>query len=416
VTRRLQHDEQGWALVVAMIVIMLMIAVGLGTLSYVDSDARVSGQERNRESSFDYSEGVLDTEGYMVSTNWPGSTALAFPDCSFDGTTVTAAGGSLGTAACPTPAQLAQTFSSQEYNGPITWTARVRDNGGTDTCALTGKPQCSYFYDDSALAGQPAWDANGDGQVWVRAQVNLWGRRRTVVERVQLDQQSVNFPQAVITAGHFTLKDSPHIKVVTNFSPINLRCALNSAGCLVVKHMRQIAPYKFNFSYPGNTAIPTSTLDLLRQRAIKEGWYYGNTCPTNPPTIQVFVESGNCTGASLPFTSPTQKGTYIQASGTLTISGKQPNSAPASKSRKGNYWGLIYLGNAGKLSGDVLTIKAGRRLIQGVVAVDYGGGVNMGGSKDSVLQYDPFAIQGLYLYQGSTIVRPSFREINTSTP
>jgi hypothetical protein len=64
----------------------------------------------------------------------------------------------------------------------------------------------------------------------------------------------------------------------------------------------------------------------------------------------------------------------------------------------------------------VLIIKGGRRLIRGVVAVDYAGGVNLGGSKDTVLQYDPFAIQGLYLYQGSTIVRPSFREINASAP
>jgi hypothetical protein len=265
------------------------------------------------------------------------------------------------------------------------------------------------------LASQPSWDANGDGQLWVRTQSNLWGRRRTVIERVQLDQQAVQFPQAVITAGHFTLKDSPHIKVITQFSPINLRCAINTSGCLVVKHMRQIAPYKFTYSYPQQTAIPSSTLALLKARAQKEGWYYP-TCPTNPPGQQVYVGSGNCTGSSMPFTSPTLQGTYIQESGTLTINGKLPASAPASKSRKGNYWGLIYLANTGHITGDALIIKGGRRLIRGVVAVDYAGGVNMGGSKDSVLQYDPFALQGLYLYQGSTIVRPSFREISASTP
>ena len=51
-----------------------------------------------------------------------------------------------------------------------------------------------------------------------------------------------------------------------------------------------------------------------------------------------------------------------------------------------------------------------------MVAIDYGGGFNLGGSKDTLLQYDAFALQGLYLYQGSTIVRPSFREINSTKP
>lgn len=414
-TARLRKEE-GWALVTAMLVLMVMLGFGLATLSYVDSDARTSGGERNNESSYDYAEGLLDTEGYLVSSQWPTASSLAMPDCTYNGSTVTAAGGSLGATFCPSAAQMAQDFSSKEYSGPLTWTARIRDNGGSDTCAVTGKNLCSYYYDDSVLASQPSWDANGDGQLWVRTQAVMWGRRRTLVQRVQLDQQAVNFPQAVITAGHMALKGSPHIKVVTNFSPINLRCAINTAGCLVLKKQKQIAPYKITYSYPQQQAIPTSSLDQLRKRAQAEGWYYA-TCPTNPPGSQVFVESGNCTGASMPFSSPAQQGTYIQVSGTLTISGNnQPRSPKASKGRKGNFWGLIYLANQSKLTGDVFIVKNGRRLFQGVVAVDYAGGFNLGGSKDTLLQYDPFAIEGLYLYQGSTIVRPSFREISTSTP
>ena len=204
----------------------------------------------------------------------------------------------------------------------------------------------------------------------------MWGRTRTLIERVQLDQQAVQFPQAVITAQYLKLKGSPHVKVVTQFSPIQLRCAINSSGCLVLKKQKQIAPYKISYSYPQQQAIPTSTLDQLRKRAQAEGWYYAG-CPINPPGPQVFVESGTC---------------------------------------KGNYWGLIYLANASKLSSDVFSVTKGRRLIRGVVAIDWTGGMNLGGSKDTLLQYDPFVLQGLYLYQGSTIVRPSFREIQTTTP
>jgi hypothetical protein len=185
----------------------------------------------------------------------------------------------------------------------------------------------------------------------------------------------------------------------------------NTAGCLIVKKAKQIAPYKFTFSYPGTNAIPPTILSLLRDRAKKEGWWYA-TCPTNPPGKQVFVESGTCTGASLPSTNPTQHGTYIQYSGTLKISGPQPTSPGLPKGLKGNYWGLIYLVNNSKITGDVLTVEKGKRQIRGVIAVDYSGGVNLGGSKDSRVVYDPFSIQGLYLYQGSTLVRPSFRLLN----
>ena len=411
------RNEDGFALVVGIMAMVLMISLGLVMYTFVDSQARQSAYERDGESAYTYAEGLLDMEGYLVSSSWPAASP-GMPDCSFNGTTLTATGGA--TSLCPAPTQLAATYTGADYAGTITWTVRARDNGGTDQCAVITASTCSYYYDDAGLASQPTYDANGDGQVWVRAQSVARGKRRTVVERIQLDKQPVNFPEAVLTAGYLTLKESPHVKVVTNFSPINLRCAINSttpsgAKCLGLKKLKQIAPYKINYSYAPQTAIPQSSLDLLRKRAQAEGWYY-STCPTNPPGSQVFVESGSCTGSAMPYTSPTQRGTYIQVSGTLTITGKKPASANYAKGRKGNFWGLIYLANQSHLTGYVLTVSKGKRIIRGVVAIDYGGGMNLGGSKDTLLQYDPVAFQGLYLYQGSTIVRPSFRDIVTNTP
>ena len=405
--------EEGVTLVVAIFSLALMLGIGLAIYSFVDSQTRQSGAERDAESAYTYAESVLDLEGFMMSSVWP-TASPGMPDCSYNGTTLTATGGP--TTQCPSSAQLAAALTGLEYSGTVTWTARIRDNGGTEKCDVIAASTCSYYYDDTALASQPHYDSNGDGQVWLRAQAIARGKTRTLVERVSLDRQPVNFPQAVITAGYLSLKDSPHLKVVTNFSPINLRCAINTAGCLTLKKTKQIAPYKITFSYPQQQAIPTSSLDLLRKRAQTEGWYYAS-CPTTPPGSQVFVESGNCTGASMPYTSPTQHGTYIQASGTLTLSGnKQPPSANYTKGRKGNFWGLIYLANQSKLTSNVFTITKGKRLIRGVVAIDYGGGMSLGGSKDTLLQYDPIAFQGLYLYQGSSVVRPSFRDVVTSLP
>lgn len=402
------RTEDGWGLITAIWAMMIMLSLGLALYSFTDAQVAQSANERNRESTFDYSAALLATHAYVLTEYWPYTSTTALPDCASNGTTVTATGGTATVFACPEQGQLNNAFNTKEYGGSKSWTSRVRDNGGTSKCVVTGQLKCSYFYDDATVLAQPSWDANGDGQLWVRSQAIVRGNRRTVVQRVELDKRPVQFPEAVLTAGHLTLKDSPHVKVVTNYSPINLRCALNSSGCLVLKKHKQIAPYRISFSYPQQTAIPASSLSDLRERAKAEGWYYA-TCPTNPPGQQVFVESGTCTGASMPYTSPTLKGTYIQVTGTLTISNKQPASENFSKGRKGNFWGLIYMANSTKLTGDVLKITKGRRLIRGVVAVDWAGGFNLGGSKDTLLQYDPFVIQGLYLYHGTALVRPSFR-------
>ena len=420
--RRLRTQE-GWGLITAIWAMMIMITLGLALFAFADGQTKSSASERDNESSFQYADALLNTHAYVLTSSWPYASTQALPDCTFNGSTMTAVGGTATVFSCPQPSEMNDTFTSSDYSGKLTWTSRPRDNGGTAKCAVNGQFKCSYFYDDASVLAQPSWDANGDGQMWIRSQAVLRGIRRTVVQRIQLDRQPVDFPPAVITAGHLTMKDSPHIKVVTQFSPINLRCAgPDVAGCFIRKknwERKQIAPYKITFNYPGQTALPASSLSALRTRAKNEGWWY-STCPTNPPGQQVFVESGNCTGASLPYTSPTQKGTYIQANGTLTISGRLPNSAAASKGRKGNYWGLIYMANGNPsgthLTGDVLKIDKGKRLIRGVVAVDYGGGFSLGGSKDTLLQYDPFTIQGLYLYQGTAMVRPSYRVIYTQTP
>jgi hypothetical protein len=407
-TSRLR-SESGWAVVTAMLVMAVMLSVGLALYSLADGQTGAAATEHNNESTFDYAQSLLDSEAYIISANWPATSGI-LPDCAFDGATVVASGGNTNTNLCPSPTQLAQTFTTKDYSGTVTWTVRVRDNGGTDQCVPNGAFVCSYFYDDTALATQPAYDWNGDNQVWIRAQAIYRGQRHTVVERVALDRQGVQFPASAITAGHLTIKDSPHIKVVTNYTPINLRCDQNTAGCLVYKKSKQIEPYKITFNYPGTNAIDPTLLDQLRTRAKAENSYY-STCPNKPPGSFIFVESGTCKYTAMPATSASKQGVYIQASGTLTIDTPGKNA---------DFYGLVYMANGcatcAHLTGDVLTIKNGRRTVRGIVAVDYGGGVNVGGSKGTQVIYDPVALDGLYLYYGSTILRPSFREIATSTP
>lgn len=397
------REERGWALVTGMMVMALMMSIGLATYSFTDSQTKQSASERDQESAFGYGEGVLSNEAFLLSSKWPSASTSALPDCSSNGTTVTATGGTGGTASCPSPTELAQAFTGKDYTGTLSWTARVRDNAGTEKCVVNGKLLCSYYYDDAALASAAHWDQNGDGQVWARGQAVLRGDRRTVVARVQLDKQSVDVPQAVITAGKLTMSGSPHATIETKYAPVYVRCSTSNSGCVTAKRpTKQFDPYTIEDNYSQPSALPSATLEQLRQRAKTEGAWYA-TCPSNPSGSFVFVESGNCSANALPATSANSRGTFVLVSGTLSYAGNS------------DYYGLIYLANAQNSSGDVFSIKGKHRIV-GSIIVDGPGGVNIGTSAKSSLEYDPSSIEGLYVYSGSTVVRPSFREIKTSTP
>jgi hypothetical protein len=401
--RRLR-SESGWALVTGMMMMALMMSIGLATYSFTDSQTRQSASSRDQEASFGYGEGVLSSEAFLLSSKWPSTSATAMPDCaSSNGTTVTATGGSGGISSCPAPVELAQSFNGRDYTGPLSWTARVRDNPGTEKCVVTGKLLCSYYYDDTALAAAARWDQNGDGQLWVRGQAVFRNDRRSMVTRVQLDKQTVDVPQAAIVAGRITMSGSPHATIQTKYAPVYVRCSTSTTGCVTAKRpTKQFDPYTVEGNYAVAQALTDPVLEQLRQRAKAEGGWYA-TCPTNPTTSLVFVESGNCGAGALPTTSASSRGTFVLVNGTLSFAGNS------------DYYGLLYLANRQNSTGDVFSIK-GKHKIVGSIIVDGPGGVNIGTSSKSALIYDPSALEGLYFYNGSTVVRPSFREIKTTTP
>jgi hypothetical protein len=71
------------------------------------------------------------------------------------------------------------------------WNVTLRDNGGAN----------ADYYSSTAAAGQPTYDANDDGKVWVRAQAVAMGKTRTLVAQVKAELQTIPFPPNVVTAG-----------------------------------------------------------------------------------------------------------------------------------------------------------------------------------------------------------------------
>jgi Tfp pilus assembly protein PilX len=421
-TRRLKQQD-GWALLTAMVMLALMVSIGLATFAYVDTQTASSTRERVRESAFNLDEGVLGQQAYLLANKFPASAVNAFPDCAWSTgqATATATGGPLPQKSpCLAPATLTGLFTNPDYATGVTWTTRVRDNQGTQACAEGSGTNCSYFYDDTsptvqaypgctALASCYSWDQNGDNEMWVRSQATVRGKKHVVVELVRVDKRQVQMPRTVLNVGKAAFRDRQNGSVVTNGASVNLRC---SQGCITNLNA-QIQPASA-IQY-GNTAQVTmqpNDLEAMIARAAQENALYQD-CPTDPPgslVVVVGTSTTECDKFSLPVTNGSSFGTYIQ------LNGKFRNDGTSA------FFGLVYMANGEgpapyntygpPLSDSDVFYDNGNMKIFGSLIVDGPGGAMLAGGSQSAISFDDRAFTTLWSYGNRNVVKGSFREIN----
>lgn len=344
-------SERGSALVTAIVVTGIMLSIGLATLAWADNGSRTSREERVHESSFNLADTMLEGQIYQLGRSWPTSVSPA-PSCS---NTAQPTG-------CPSQAKVSQSFTANDYAGGYTWATVVQDNGGT----------VQDLYTTAGAAGQPAYDANGDGRLWVRAQATVRGKSRRLVGEVQAQEVPLAFPRNTVTAGHFETTNNGNKVIVdtlgTSGQPgdVSVRCTAPGSGCLTYR-AGQLSPDTSYTSYTGGDAMSVDDLNSLRGRAKANGTYYAS-CPANLSGAIVFVESGNCSANGGPGNSVASPGMLVINSGTLSLGGNY------------EYYGLVYAHNAQGSTGNVVSL-GGTSLIHGAVAVDGLGGVSAGSSK-----------------------------------
>jgi hypothetical protein len=267
----------------------------------------------------------------------------------------------------------------------------VRDNGGSS----------AVFWESAATPSQPAWDANGDNQVWVYAKATVRGRSRIVIERVQAEPARVVFPKNVLTAGSFHVTTGgPKPFLQLNGSTLGLRCpSAASSGCYTTTKPNQVqGPGKTVFNWGGTHQITPVELDYLRQTAVANGTYYAG-CPASPAGKLVFVESGNCTyNGNTTWNSAAAPGMFVVVTGTLKFIGNP------------SYYGAIYMYNAQNATCNPGPFDAGgASYIQGAILIDGQGCFDVGSNTRVV--YDSNAIQNITYYGNMALVRSSYREL-----
>lgn len=396
--------EDGFVLATAIILLMVMATVGLAVVAFTDTQQRQVGIERTRESSFRLGEAAMQGQVFQLGAAWPGSTGTAVPDCS-------ASAASAPT--CPDAPGLATAYTGVDYSTAScpagtpsdAWSTSVRDNG-----VLTPTPTRDVRYYDLALAQtRPAWDANGDGKLWVRATSVARCRVQKMVALVQQNLIPQPFPQRVVTANWFMTTNKGN-KVIVDTLGTAARAGELSVRCDSPSHT-PCADYDVNKGQvsPDTTkqgdlsttpAVSDSQLLSFKQQAIASGLYYpAGSCPTDlvgKPAGVAYMEGSPGGTCVLPgaFTAAAP-GVLVVANGGVSLGA---NSV---------FYGLIYAANKSNDTGALVSID-GTAAVQGAVAVDGPGGVSTGASKANIV-FDDRAFALIKGYAGAGIVQNSWR-------
>jgi hypothetical protein len=203
--------EDGWVLVIAMALMVIMLGVGIAIVSLADNQIRQSTTDRVRESALNLAEGALTAQQYRLPYEWPSSSTNQFPTQCPDPANA-------NNTKCPTSSQLlgAAGLFNSDTNGGIefvakqpSWVTRVRDNN-------VKYPGTGWSDYTTATDSNSRWDANGDNRMWVRADGWVGScasppvrsascKRRAVVALVNLEAFQEQLPNNVLTTGGFTI-------------------------------------------------------------------------------------------------------------------------------------------------------------------------------------------------------------------
>lgn len=412
--------ERGSALVTALLLTMIMLTVGLAGLAQVDVQQEQSGAERIGETAFNVGEGALGAQIFPLAQRWPGPGAPTAPSSA--GLIFGLCTEASSSSNCPSAQTIAELFVSPDVESLTAWRTEVRDNnnGALTTCTGTGASP-TMFYSDAFTAGQPPYDCNADGRLWVRAQATVRGRTRAMVALVQAERINHQLPRAALLAGRMEISNAGNKGIIDARAGtalntgILLRCQAPDSASRCAGHQGTLdrlwspgAPHlqtqlngtKPRLGYAEAPALAPDALAELERAAITNGTWYAN-CPADPAQLAgeiVWVETCNksYTGNTT-INSPQAPGALIIEKGTIEFKG---NIA---------FHGLLYHANVAPSSSENLVRLSGNNGVTGAVFVEGDGGFYIQGSAYLKVEGRPF--DALRSYGSAGIIQNTWREI-----
>jgi Tfp pilus assembly protein PilX len=401
------RSEDGFALVSAIVLLMVILGLGLGLLMFADNEQRASLKEQASESGFNVAEAALNAQVGQVSRAWP-TKVEEIPSSCTEATSTTTNG-------CPTSASLNSGYPSispvpctgistkDAWGSALTnqWTTYVRDDAGE-----------SALYNSEAEKKEPAYDANNNGKLWVRSVGVVQCHVVSVVTLVSRQLVALNFPKDAVSGNWFRVTNKGNKKVVllenANGGEVGeiaeARCEGGVSKCEEWDESKeQIYPPRTKAEKVPSPILSQEQLEAMKSEAISFGTFRSPTVKGCPKTIEelaglpAYIEgcgnlkmTSNGTGNSL--ASP---GFLVLADGTLSLEGNS------------TFYGVIYAHNAQESNKAVVSL-GGTTEVVGAIDVDGNGGIEFGSSKVN-FHYNSKAIEEIKAYAGATPTRNTFR-------
>ena len=416
------RNEDGFAMVAAIVLLTVIMGLGLGLLLFTDSQQQASTREQATEAAFNVAEAALNAQVGQLSREWP-SVGKPLPSSCTASTTTEAAND------CPSPTDLkldpntgSTTCSGTDAWGSSLsnpWTTYVRQGEG------------SLFVSELEKA-KPSYASSEAGELWVRAVGVVQCHAVVVISLVTRQRVTLYMPEDAIVGNWFKVTNSGE-KVIINrrgnaaeAAAISMRCE-SPPGGICEKYdtsKEQISPPIAEHPKTSTETLTASQLATLKSEAQAYGTLYSLTSPYHCPTSMtelegvkltsgarapVYVEGcenlkinangeANCT-ASKP-TEPESPGFLVLANGTLELSGTS------------RYCGVIYAANLQKSSEAVVKLTGHTEVVGGII-VDGAGGIEFGssgqGGSPANFVFDSLAIHNLTISAGAASTRNSFR-------
>lgn len=399
---RRAKDEQGIALVATVLLLMVMSGIGLALLLFTNNQQKASTREQASEKAFTVGEAALNSTVSQLSRQWPSKKEEAVSTCTASSTT--------SSNYCPDKASLETGYPNTNpttcpggtpkdpWGSALTnqWTTYVRDDA-------TGEA-----FTSATEQTQPAYDANGDGKVWLRSVGVVQCRLVTVVTLVARQEIALSFPKNVVTADWFETTNQGNKVIVdtkgesSQGTNVSLRCNPKPSGkeCAAYeKEKGQVSPGEVVEESGTSPALNSTQLEALRKQAEAGGHYYAKgSCPSGMPSGSPVYVAGPCAisgGSNEVANSKESPGFLIIANGTFSMDGSA------------KFYGTIYCVNQQGSSGAVVSVGGDAEII-GSIAIDGSAGASLGASGTNIV-YDGTAIANLKTYAGAAATRNSFR-------
>jgi Tfp pilus assembly protein PilX len=408
------HDETGSVLVVAVVLMAAMLMLAISSYAFVDGQQRRALEQRRGETALNLAEAVLSTQGFALAQTWPGNaTAGAAMPVTCSSATVQSL--------CPDPATLAAAnatvpaaanFTNVDASADVSWTTRIRDNGGQLSDSYTLAQADAAQSGTNVKSGTAysciapcRWDANGDRKLWVQATTTVRNRSRSIVALLKREQFSETFAQSGVTAGSFETTNNGNKTIIDAAgSQVVVRCTTAAATCTdYVSSKDQVLPatiVRDAATPPAMSAVQIARFKAAAQSASPSTYY--TSCPSSLAGTVVYIDVANATACSdannATYNSAADPGIVIMPRGTLSM--------------KGTLYGLVYMANGQNSSAAVLTMQANSEVLGGV-AIDGPGRLVVGQSSGNqpTIKYEPNAFSSLATFGTTGLVQNTWREL-----